>query len=371
MSETANVVIIGGGVIGAAIAAEVSRHFDDVFLLEALPRLGLGASTRNSGVIHAGIYYSPGSLKASHCVRGAPMLYQFCEEHRVPHQRIGKLIVADSEDELPALEALKLRGDRNGVEGLDIVGRDFIQRLEPNVTSPVALYSPNTGIVDAEELIKSLARIAEANGAHLLKGTPLLGAEMKKGGVLLKTPREEVAARIVVNAAGLYADKVARMFGYNAHTIYPCRGEYAELPPSRSNLVNGLVYPLPMPSGHGLGVHFTKNMAGRLLLGPNARYVSSKEDYESDKTDLSSFFESARLIVPSLRLEDLKPGYTGIRARLVPEHQHTFADFVIGPDPQWSSVIHLIGMESPGLTSCLSIAESVGEMVRAVLGVRC
>jgi L-2-hydroxyglutarate oxidase LhgO len=130
--------------------------------------LGLGASTRNSGVIHAGIYYSPGSLKAAHCVRGARMLYQFCEEHRVPHQRIGKLIVADSEDQLPALQALKERGDQNGVEGLEIVGRDFIRRLEPNVLSPVALYSPNTGIVDTEELIKALARIAEANGAHLL-----------------------------------------------------------------------------------------------------------------------------------------------------------------------------------------------------------
>jgi L-2-hydroxyglutarate oxidase LhgO len=367
MVETANVVIVGGGVIGTAIAAEVSRHFDDVFLLEALPRLGLGASTRNSGVIHAGIYYAPGSLKATHCVRGARMLYQFCEEHRVPHQRIGKLIVVDSEDQLPVLQALKQRGDQNGVEGLEIVGRDFIQRIEPNVVSPLALYSPNTGIVDAEELIKGLARIAEANGAHLLKSTPLLAAEMRNGSTILRTPREEVAARVVVNAAGLYADEVAVMFGNDAHTIYPCRGEYAELPPGRSTLVNGLVYPLPMPSGHGLGVHFTKNMAGRLLLGPNARYVSSKDDYESGKADLDSFFESARLIVPSLRLEDLRPGYTGIRARLVPEHEHSFADFVIGPDPQWPSVIHLIGMESPGLTSCLSIGEAVGEMVREVL----
>ena len=367
MPDSANIVIIGGGVIGTAIAAEVSRHFDDVFLLEAHPRLGLGASTRNSGVIHAGIYYSPGSLKATHCVRGARMLYQFCEEHRVPHQRIGKLIVADSEDQLPALQVLKERGDRNGVEALEIVAGDFIRRLEPNVVSPLALYSPNTGIVDTEELIRSLARIAETNGAHLLKSTPLLAAEMRNGGAVLSTPREEVAARLVVNAAGLYADEVASMFGNNAHTIYPCRGEYAELPPARSTLVNGLVYPLPMPSGHGLGVHFTKNMAGRLLLGPNARYVSRKDDYESGKADLDSFFESARLIVPSLRLEDLRPGYTGIRARLLPEHEHTFADFVIGPDPQWPSVIHLIGMESPGLTSCLSIAESVGQMVRAAL----
>jgi glycerol-3-phosphate dehydrogenase len=273
MVDTANVVIIGGGVIGAAIAAEVSRHLDDVFLLEALPRLGLGSSTRNSGVIHAGIYYTPGSLKAFHCVRGAPMLYEFCEKHRVPHNRIGKLIVADSEEHLPDLEALKGRGEQNGVVGLTIVGSDFIKKLEPNVASPVALYSPNTGIVDTEELIKALARVAQENGGHLLTNTRLLGAEVTNGTTLLRTSREEVAARVVINAAGLYSDVVAGMFGETRYTIYPCRGEYAELPPSRSTLVNGLVYPLPMPSGHGLGVHFTKNLAGTLLLGPNARYV--------------------------------------------------------------------------------------------------
>ena len=353
--------------IGAAIAAEVSGHFDDVFLLEALPRLGLGSSTRNSGVIHAGIYYTPGSLKAFHCVRGAPMLYEFCEKHRVPHNRIGKLIVADSEEHLPDLEALKGRGEQNGVEGLSLVGPDFIKKLEPNVASPVALYSPNTGIVDTEELIKALARVAQENGGHLLTSTRLLDAEVTNGTTLLRTSREEFAARVVINAAGLYSDVVARMFGETRYTIYPCRGEYAELPPSRSTLVNGLVYPLPMPSGHGLGVHFTKNLAGTLLLGPNARYVSSKEDYENGKADLNSFYESARRIVPQLRLDDLRPSYTGIRSRLLPEHEHSFADFVIGPDPRHPNVLHTIGMESPGLTSCLSIAKAVGEMVRTVL----
>lgn len=367
-AEIANVVIIGGGVVGAAIAAEVSRHYDDVFLLEAMPRLGLGASTRNSGVIHAGIYYQPGSLKATHCVRGSRMLYEFCEAHRVPCQRLGKLIVADTDEQLPALEALKQRGETNGVEGLEIVGRDFIRRMEPNVVSPVALYSPNTGIVDTEELLKALARVAEANGAYVLTNTRLLGAEIKNNLALLRTPREKVAARVVVNAAGLYADEVARMFGYEKYTIYPCRGEYAELPPSRSHLVSGLVYPLPMPSGHGLGVHFTKNLAGTLLLGPNARYVASKDDYEHGRADLNSFYQSASRIVPALKFEDLRLSYTGLRARLLTEHDHSFADFVIGPDPQWPFVIHTIGLESPGLTSALSIGSAVSEMVREALG---
>jgi L-2-hydroxyglutarate oxidase LhgO len=365
--ETANLVIIGGGVIGAAIAAETSRHYDDVFLLEASPRLGLGASTRNSGVIHAGIYYQPGSLKAVYCVRGARMLYEFCAAHQVPHRRIGKVIVADSEERLPALQALKQRGEENGVEGLKLLDRDAIRRIEPNVVSPIALHSPNTGIIDAEELVKALARLTRSRGGHILTSTRVIGAEIRGGLAIIRTEREEVAARAVINAAGLYADEIAGFFGSHKYTIYPCRGEYAEVLPGRSQIVNGLVYPLPMPSGHGLGVHFTKTTAGVLQLGPNARYVQSKDDYENNRAELATFYESAAKMVPALRMEDLRAGYTGLRARLLPEFDHSFADFVIEHDPQWPFVIHCLGIESPGLTSCLSIGERVAEMARAIL----
>jgi glycerol-3-phosphate dehydrogenase len=364
--DIANVVIIGGGVVGAAIAAEVSRHYDDVFLLESLPRLGMGTSTRNSGVIHAGIYYKPGSLKAFHCARAVPMLYEFCAAHDIPHRRTGKLVVADTVDDLPILEDLKRRGDENGAEGLEIVDRGFIGRVEPNVASPLAIWSPSTGIVEAEELIKTLARLAQANGAHILTNTRVIGAEVNNDLVMLRTEREEVAARLVINAAGLYADDVARMFGHDKHTIYPCRGEYAEVIPSRASIVNGLIYPLPLPTGHGLGVHFTRTTGGALLIGPNARYVASKDDYESDRTDLREFYESARRMVPSLRFEDLRLSYTGIRPRLVPELGPSFADWVIERDPRWPSVIHLIGIESPGLTACLSIGGSVREMATEI-----
>jgi L-2-hydroxyglutarate oxidase LhgO len=157
------------------------------------------------------------------------------------------------------------------------------------------------------------------------------------------------------------------MFGYDKHTIYPCRGEYAELLPSARGLVNGLVYPLPLPTGHGLGVHFTKTTAGALLIGPNARYVKNKDDYEGDRTDLRVFYESAAQMAPALRFEDMRSSYTGIRPRLTPEHEHSFADFVIEHDPNHPSIIHLIGIESPGLTSCLSISRSVAEMARSIL----
>ncbi|MEP7270072.1 MAG: FAD-dependent oxidoreductase [Acidobacteriota bacterium] len=364
-SEIANVVVIGGGVVGTSIAAEIASRLDNVFLIESRPRLGQGASTRNSGVIHAGIYYQPGSLKAFHCVRGQEMLYDFCAEHDIPHRRCGKLIVADDLEHLHLLEELKARGEENGVLGLVIVDAAFIRRIEPEIASPIALYSPNTGIIEAEGLIATLANMARERGAHLLTSTPLTGATVERGMVRLTTPREEVSTRFVVNAAGLYADEVARMFGFEKHTIYPCRGEYAELLPARCYLVNNLVYPLPLPSGHGLGVHFTKTVAGSLLVGPNSRYVAGKENYEEGREELNVFYESARVMMPSLKLEDLRLSYSGLRARLLPEQDHSFADFVMTRDPQWPSVIHLIGMESPGLTSCLSIARSVAEMVGA------
>lgn len=361
----ANIVVIGGGVIGLAVLAELAQRYEDVFLLEAAPRVGLGSSTRNSGVIHAGMYYQPGSLKAFHCVRGARMLYDFCAQHHIPHQRIGKLIVADTLDQLPQLEAIKQRGETNGVEGLQIVEQDFIRQREPNLVSPIALWSPNTGIVEAEEYVKTLARLAKERGAHILTDTLLLDARIQNELAILCTQREEFGARLVINCAGLYADEVARLFGYDQYTIYPCRGEYAEVVPSKTGLVNGLIYPLPMPSGHGLGVHFTKTTGGQLLIGPNARYVTSKDDYESDRTPLEEFYESAVQMVPSLQREDLRLSYTGLRSRLPTEHDPRFADFVIEHDPQWRNVIHLIGMESPGLTSTLSIGQSVGEMVQA------
>jgi L-2-hydroxyglutarate oxidase LhgO len=362
-AEIANVVVVGGGVIGTAIAARLASKFDNVFLIESRPRLGLGSSTRNSGVIHAGIYYAKDSLKALHCLRGRHLLYEFCAKYDVPHRRCGKLIVTENEAQLSELEKLKEKGEENGVENLEIVDRAFIRRLEPEIESAFALNSPETGIIDAERLVAVLANLAKERGAHILPGTALKAASVSNATVSLSTTHEDVSARFVINAAGLYADHVARMFGYSEHTIHPCRGEYAEVIPSRSNLVNSLVYPLPLPSLHGLGVHLTKTVGGALLVGPNAKYVNSKENYEEGRSDLGEFYQSARSMLPALKYEDLRMSYSGLRPRLAAEHDHTFKDFIIRYDPKHSMVIHLIGMESPGLTGCLSIAESVASMV--------
>ena len=370
-ANTANIVIIGGGVIGLAVLAELAQTHDDVFLLEAKPRVGTISSTRNSGVIHAGIYYATGSHKAFHCVRGVPMLYEFCARYDIPHQRIGKLIVADSLDQTPELEAIKRLGDANGVEGLAIVDKSFIQKREPHLASPVALYSPNTGIIEAEALVHKLAALAQERGAHILPGSPVesieFKGEVKNDLVYLRTPHETIAARCVINSAGLYADVVARMFGYDKHTVYACRGEYAEVVPSRRHLINGLVYPLPLKSGHGLGVHLTPTTGGRLLVGPNSRYRDGKEDYEGDPTPVKDFYEAALHMLPMLRPEDLRASYSGLRPRLQAAHESGFVDWAMECDPQHPQVIHLIGMESPGLTSCLSLGVSIAAMASEIV----
>src|SRR5687767_14437523 len=229
--ETIDTAVIGGGVVGLAAALAVARRGRSVCVLEREPRPGMGTSTHNSQVIHAGIYYPPGTLKAQLCVEGARMLYQFCEAHDVAHVRCGKLIVAQEDRELEALEALRARGDANGAPGLRIVDAAFIRQREPHVRGLAAIYSPATGILEVEGLIRALVRRCADADVAVLPGSALVGASHAAETIELRTPAEAVIARAVVNAAGLYADEVSRLLGGRPFTIYPCRGEYAELVP--------------------------------------------------------------------------------------------------------------------------------------------
>jgi len=364
--ELIDVVVVGGGVTGLASAAALARAGLGVCVLERHAKWGMDSSTHNSGVIHAGIYHPADSLKTRLCVEGARLLYAFCQDHRVPHERCGKLIVALDDAEADALPALKQRGDANLVEGLTLVDRDFIRRVEPHAAGVAALYSPATGIVEPEALVQALAGVCEDRGAHLLPGTRLVGADPAQNAIIVHTEREQIRARVVVNAAGLHADDVSALFGGEAFTIHPCRGEYAEIAPSRCGLVNALVYPLPHTSGHGLGVHLTRTTRGSVLVGPTIQHQQSKDDYESGRLDLAEFLEPTRRLLPDIQLADLRMGGSGIRPNLNAPDE-TFADFLIRRDRRNPRLIQAAGISSPGLTACLAVGNLVTDLVREVL----
>ena len=352
----ANVLIIGGGVIGCAIARAVSARWQDVFVVEQFPKLGMATSTRNSGVNHSGIYYPKNSLKARLCVEGNRLTYEFCAKHKVPFRHCGKLVVAADAHEEPELIALKKR--------------------EPHIRGMAALYVPSTGIVSAEELVHAYARVARNQGANLVTRAQVTSLEPSGNTVHVglrigdeeDSQEEKIEARCVINAAGLYADEVAAMLGNHSWKIYPVRGEYCEVRGPRSSLINNLVYPLPHSDGLSLGVHFTKTLWGTFLLGPTATYVEGKDNYEKNRLPIAAFAESAKTLLPEVEEGDLQLGYTGLRPKLVPpNHKTGIVDFVITRDPNVPQAIQLVGMESPGLTAAPAIAEHVAQLVVQVL----
>ena len=368
----AEITIVGAGVIGLAIAEAASQRFTGVYVTEKHTTFGQETSSRNSEVIHAGIYYPAGSLKAKLCVKGKDLLYDFCRKYDVPFNNCGKLIVATNEEEVSVIDGIRKTAAVNGVD-LQVLGQEQIRNTEPEIFALKALFSPTTGIVDSHSLMKRLETNAINNGVQIAYGTEVTAVTKIPGGYEMTVVDSSgksfsFTTRMVVNAAGLTADKIATMAGmYDpALSIHFCKGEYFRILPPKNRLLRHLVYPVPHTNLEGIGIHVTLDMGGGVKLGPDVTYLESNTyDYKVDAGKQEAFWKSAKKFLPFLELQDIAPEMAGIRPKIQKQGE-PIRDFYIREETERGNpgFINLIGMESPGLTSCLAIAEHVLTLIR-------
>jgi L-2-hydroxyglutarate oxidase len=399
MKENYDIAVIGGGIVGLATALALSENEDlSVVVLEAEDRLAAHQSSHNSGVIHSGIYYKPGSVKAQTCVDGRRLLYEFCEAHRVPYEPCGKLIIAADEREVPALNTLEERGRGNGLAGLRRLAAEDIREYEPHARGVAALWVQETGIVDFTLVCERMAEIARARGVDIMTSARVVGVALRISRVSLKTPRGEVSCKVVVNCGGLYCDRIAKMFGLRPNVaIIPFRGDYHRLRKDRPALVRNLIYPVPDPRFPFLGVHFTRKLDGTIEAGPNAVLAFSRTGYKKAdisvrdlaeiiifpgfwrlasaywRTGLSEMSRSLskvacvralQRLVPEVTEDDLLPGGSGVRAQAVTRDGRLADDFVI---QRGQRSVHLLNAPSPAATASLSIARRIAREARDAL----
>jgi len=355
--DQVDIAVIGAGVVGLAIARELALRGREVVVIEAAGAIGTGISSRNSEVIHAGLYYPAGSLKAKLCVRGKQLLYDYCEARGIEHRRCGKLVVATREQDLPRLEKIAASGAANGVGDLRLLGSAETLALEPALNAAGALMSPSSGIVDSHGLMTALLADAENAGATLALASPVMGGGREGEGWRLRVGSDfELGARRVINAAGLFAARVAESLGTPAPRLRFARGHYFSLagraPFSR------LIYPLPVDGG--LGVHLTLDLGGQARFGPDVQWLPDTDpvtlDYAVDPALAPAFEAEVRSYWPALPAGTLQPAYSGIRPKLTGPGEAA-ADFRI--DTATPGLVQLFGIESPGLTASLALAEEV------------
>jgi L-2-hydroxyglutarate oxidase LhgO len=368
--DQVDVVVIGAGVVGLAVARALARQGREVMVLEAADAIGTGTSSRNSEVIHAGIYYPQGSLKARLCVQGRDMLYAYCAGRGIPHQRCGKLIVATQAAQVPALQAIIARAAANGVPDLTLLTGDQARALEPQLACVAAVQSPSTGIVDSHALMLSLLGDLEHAGGLLALNSGLNHAypivnQSSSAIVLVADDGTEIAARTLVNAAGLHAPALAhRIQGLGAQHVPPAyfaKGNYFTL--SGRSPFGRLIY--PVPEAAGLGVHLTIDLGGQAKFGPDVQWVDGADDLVVDPARGEAFYAEVRKYWPALPEGALIPGYAGIRPKISGPGEAA-ADFMIqGPaDHGVPGLVNLFGIESPGLTSCLALGAHVADLLR-------
>jgi L-2-hydroxyglutarate oxidase len=387
-----DVVIVGGGIVGLAVALEITTRFPRLrlLLLEKEDRVGRHQSSHNSGVIHSGVYYKPGSLKARLCVEGARAMIEFCRAHGIPHQICGKVIVATREEEFPRLEELRRRGEANGLSGLQLIGPEKLREIEPHASGLRALIVPSTGITDYAAVCEKYAELIRAQGGTILTSTAVTGLRNLTNELVVETSGPSFSTDYVINCAGLFSDRIAAMTGGRQDVIIvPFRGEYHDLVPQRSSLVRALIYPVPDPQFPFLGVHFTRRVSGTVDAGPNAVLAFRREGYE--RTDFSlrdlasalafpgfwrmaskhwrsglgefhrsfskaEFVRTLQRLLPELRAEDLIPGGSGVRAQALRRDGTLVDDFQFVPAGR---MLHVLNVPSPAATASLVIGRAI------------
>ena len=387
-----SVIIIGGGVIGLAVALEITRRFPRLRLLVLEKEDGVARhqSGRNSGVIHSGVYYKPGSLKARLCVSGAAAMVEFCREHGIPYEVCGKVIVATRSEELPGLEELRQRGEANGLVGLRLIGPEELREIEPHASGLRALLVPSTGITDYAVVCEKYAELISAAGGTIFTSAAVTCIRRATNEIVVETPRGAFSTNSLINCAGLFSDRISRMAGDKpSAVIIPFRGEYYDLIPERASLVRALIYPVPDPRFPFLGVHFTRRITGKVDAGPNAVLAFAREGYRSTDVNLPdlasalafpgfwrmaarhwrngfaewyrslskpAFVRALQRMLPEVRENDLVPGGSGVRAQALKPDGALVDDFQFVPS---GNVLHVLNVPSPAATASLTIAKAI------------
>lgn len=369
----AEITIIGAGVVGLAIAEKLSMDHRNLFLIEKHSTFGQETSSRNSEVIHAGIYYIKNSLKSILCVEGKSLLYDYCRKYDVPFNNCGKLIVATSDEEISVIEGIRQTAIKNGVDDLQVLNRQQIAEMEPNIFALKALFSPSTGIIDSHSLMKQFETNTINNGGQIVYGSEVTGIKKTDGGyeiTLLDADKKNYifTSGIVINSAGLTADKISEMVGIDDEKlkIHFCKGEYFRINPPKNRLVKRLIYPVPHHNMEGIGIHITIDMGGGVKLGPDVKYLESNiYDYKLTPSKQEAFFKSAKKFLPFLEYDDIAPEMAGIRPKTQKPGEEQ-RDFYIEEESKRGcpGFINLIGMESPGLTSSIAIAKYVSNLIK-------
>jgi L-2-hydroxyglutarate oxidase len=401
-SNEYDVVIIGGGILGLSTAMQLGQRFpaQKIAVVEKEETLATHQTGHNSGVIHSGIYYRPGSWKSRFCVAGVQKLVEFCDENEIEYERCGKAIVATHESELGRLQDLFERGVANGVAGLELVGPERLKEIEPHTVGIKALWAPNTGIVDYITVAKAYANRFQETGGEIFTGAPVHSVVSSNGSLAVETSKGTLIAKHIINCAGLYADRVAQMTGEKTDVqIIPFRGEYYTLRPESRHLVKGLIYPVPDPRFPFLGVHYTRNIHGGVEAGPNAVLAWAREGYTKRSFNLgetlgavtfpgfwkmsmkhwktgmselhrsynkSVFVKDLQKLIPEIRAEDLASGGAGVRAQAVARDGALLDDFSI---LRGRNAVHVLNAPSPGATSSLAIGEHLVDLAVETFGI--